>query len=216
MNKKTTYGLITLGVIGVGAYFLLRKRNKISKFRQSVIDNAERELDIWDGYVETDAEVKADLMRYWESVGYYFTDAEYNSNSFHENNPWSAAFVSSVMKDAGAGDDFDYSPSHAAYLIYAIDNTLQYPDEPFKAYRTDEVLPEEGDIVCKNRSGGNATYDDVVVGDPLHCDIITYVGWFGVDAIGGNLSNTVKEVSYSLDSNGMLTDEHFAIIKTDL
>jgi hypothetical protein len=65
MNKKTTYGLLTLAVLGVGAYFLLRKRKKVSAFRQSVVDNAERELELWNGYVETDAEVKEDLLRYW-------------------------------------------------------------------------------------------------------------------------------------------------------
>ncbi len=217
MNKKTTYGLITLGVVGVGAYFIFRnKKSKISKFRKEVVSNANKELLAWDGYVENDLEVKEDLLRYWESVGYYYTDAEYNSNSFHDSNPWSAAFVSSVMKDSGAGDSFDYSASHAAYLIYARDNRLNYPDEPFKAYKTNEVAPEVGDIVCQNRAGGNASYEDVVVGDPLHCDIITEVGWFSVDAIGGNLSNTVKEVSYDLDSEGKLTGKHFAIIKTDL
>jgi hypothetical protein len=218
MNKKTTYGLLTLAVLGVGAYFLLRKRKKVSKFRQLVVDNAEKELDIWDGYVETDAEVKEDLLRYWESAGYYYTDVEYNSDDPYTppENPWSAVFVSSVMKDSGAGDDFDYSVNHASYLIYAKDNRLNYPDEPFKAYRTEEVEPEVGDIVCKNRDGGNATYEDIQVGDPLHCDIITDVGFFSVDAIGGNLSNTVKRVNYGLDFYGMLTDEHFAIIKTDL
>ena len=218
MNKKTTYGLLTLAVLGVGAYFLLRKRKKVSAFRQSVVDNAKRELDIWNGYVETDAEVKADLLRYWEAAGYYYTDVEYNSDDPYTPpaNPWSAVFVSSVMKDAGAGDSFDYSPTHAVYLIYAKDNRLYYPDEPFKAYRTDEVEPEVGDIVCKNREGGSATYDLISPTDPLHCDIITDVGFFSVDAIGGNLSNTVKKVNFGLDLYGMLTDEHFAIIKTDL
>ena len=129
MNKKTTYGLITLGVVGIGAYFIFRnKKSKISKFRKEVVSNANKELLAWDGYVENDLEVKEDLLRYWESVGYYYTDAEYNSNSFHDSNPWSASFVSSVMKDSGAGDSFDYSASHAAYLIYARDNRLNYPD----------------------------------------------------------------------------------------
>lgn len=219
MNKKTTYSLITLGVFGIGAYFIFRnKKSKISKFRKDVISNANKELLAWNGYVENDLEVKEDLLRYWESVGYYYTDAEYNSDDPYTppENAWSAAFVSSVMKDSGAGDSFDYSASHAAYLIYARDNRLNYPDEPFKAYKTNEVTPEVGDIVCKNRAGGDASYDDIAVGDPLHCDIITEVGWFSVDAIGGNLSDTVKEVSYDLDSEGKLTGEHFAIIKTDL
>lgn len=219
MNKKTTYSLITLGVFGIGAYFIFRnKKSKISKFRKDVISNANKELLAWNGYVENDLEVKEDLLRYWESVGYYYTDAEYNSDDPYTppENAWSAAFVSSVMKDSGAGDSFDYSASHASYLIYARDNRLNYPDEPFKAYKTNEVTPEVGDIVCKNRAGGDASYDDIAVGDPLHCDIITEVGWFSVDAIGGNLSDTVKEVSYDLDSEGKLTGEHFAIIKTDL
>jgi len=218
MKKSSQYGLLTLGLIGVGAYFLFRKKKQVSQFRLDVVDNSRRELDAWDGYVEGDLEVKEDLLKYWESVGYYYTDLEYNSDS-SDTPPeiaWSAAFISSVMKDSGAGDSFDYSPSHAAYLIYARDNRLNYPDEPFKAYRTDEVEPEAGDIICKNRAGGDASYDDIAVGDPLHCDIITEVGWWEVDAIGGNLSDTVKEVSYDLDNEGKLTGEHFAIIKTDL
>ena len=226
MNKKTTYGLLTLAVLGVGAYFLLRKRKKISKFRQRLVDNAKKELDIWDGYVEMDAEVQDRWSKYWEDCcGDAFTDTEYNDPAIHDQYPWSAAFVSSVVKDSGAGDTFNYNQSHASYLVYAIENRKNYLDEPFKAYRTDEVEPEVGDIVCKNRGGGNAAYDEesaqegehaVQIGDILHCDIITYVGWWEVDAIGGNLSNTVKEVSFDLDSEGKLTDEHFAIIKTDL
>ena len=218
MDKKTTYGLLTLAVLGVGAYFLFRKRKKVSAFRQLVVDTSVRELEHWKGYVETDAEVKDDLLRYWEAAEYYYTDVEYNSDDPYTPpaNPWSAVFVSSVMKDAGAGATFDYSPTHATYLIYARDNTLNYPDEPFKAYKTEDVEPEVGDIVCKNREGGNATYELLSPLDRLHCDIITDVGFFSVDAIGGNLSNTVKKVNYSLDFYGKLTDEHFAIIKTDL
>ena len=45
MNNKTTYSLITLGVVGVGAYFIFRnKKSKISKFRKEVVSNANKEL----------------------------------------------------------------------------------------------------------------------------------------------------------------------------
>ena len=128
------------------------------------------------------------LEDYWRTgVGWLPSESDWWSRV-----PWSAAFISWVMRKAGAGRAFKYSSAHAVYIKAAKDNRIANNDNPFKAYRVSEVAPQVGDLVCKRRAGSGATYDNIRAGMTTHCDIVTNVQPNRLMTIGGNVSNSVS------------------------
>ena len=142
---------------------------------------------------------------------------------------WSAAFVSTVVHEAGLSDaQFPRTPYHADYVRAALDTATA-------AYRV-ESLPatvEPGSLVCALRDvrRHDASADDARAGDdqdppserlriaalrgsrdlggptPMHCDIVVAVdrlarrAW----AIGGNVMQSVARLAYPLDAEGRIT-----------
>jgi hypothetical protein len=128
--------------------------------------------------------------------------------------PWSAAFISWVMRKAGAGKAFKYSAGHATYIRAAKDDRIANNDNPFKAYRISEMPPRVGDLVCKNRSGSGATYDNIRPGMTTHCDIVTEVAPNRLTTIGGNVSNSVCRTFVPTDARGLIArSNYFAVIR---
>ena len=110
------------------------------------------------------------------------------STAFQDAHPWSAVFVSYVMRTAGAGPAFAYSAAHQTYIRAARRNRLsEHTANPFWAFRATEVVPQVGDLVCASRSGSGATYDNI--GDSqlraTHCDVVTEVQPGRIRVIGG-------------------------------
>jgi len=69
--------------------------------------------------------------------------------------PWSAAFISWVMKQAGAGDRFHYSTQHSVYISQGVRDFLQKrQDAGYWTQRLNEAKPAVGDIVCWGRQAG--------------------------------------------------------------
>jgi hypothetical protein len=125
---------------------------------------------------------------------------------------WSAAFVSYVLFEAGAGDRFPYAPAHCTYFQHFVDRSgpLLY-----EAVLVSDETPKPGDILHYGR--GEANHHDFATarsdfGDdgfyPSHSDIVVSVDLAAkqVKAIGGNVGNSVKEKTYILDQNGRLKD----------
>jgi hypothetical protein len=128
--------------------------------------------------------------------------------------PWSAAFISWVMKKAGAGNAFKYSAGHATYIKAAKDNRIANNSNPFKAYRVSEMPPRVGDLVCKSRSGSGASYDNIMPGMATHCDIVTAVESNRLATIGGNVSNSVGRTFVPINARGLITSPvYFAVIR---
>jgi hypothetical protein len=124
------------------------------------------------------------------------TDAQMQSRSFQTAYPWSAIFVSYVMRTAGAGSAFRYSTAHQTYIRAARRNRLRRDTaNPFWAFRAVEVAPQVGDLACRSRGNSGATYDNI--GDPqtraTHCDVVTEVRPGRIRAVGGNLGQTAGE-----------------------
>lgn len=143
---------------------------------------------------------------FWQRVVVYWqegvnrndidTVAEVSSN----NNPWSAAFISYVMRKAGAGNKFLYSSAHARYIKDAIKNKRDgNTNAAFIGHRITEYSPRVGDLVCAPRSWAteSVTYNNALSFNhfPSHCDIVVTVGSNAIDVIGGNVNNSVSKVT---------------------
>src|SRR5215469_13778895 len=82
---------------------------------------------------------------------------------------WSAAFISYVMKLAGAGSSFPYSENHADYINAAAQHT---PGVALQPERVEAYAPQVGDLICLWRDRP-VTFDQLPAGRfPGHCDIV--------------------------------------------
>jgi hypothetical protein len=188
-------------------------------FRQKIVTLANQELARWgNGAIkEPDPRTRRALQDYWKTgAGVSYSEDQLDNPAFQNAHPWSAAFISWVMKTAGAGNAFKYSASHSVYTRAAKDNRVANNNNPFKAYRIAEVAPQVGDLICKSRAGSGATYDNIRPGMTTHCDIVTEVRPRRVRAVGGNVSNSVAQKTVQTDPNGRIIEpNYFAVIRTD-
>lgn len=115
---------------------------------------------------------------------------------------WSAAFVSYVMRIAGAGKRFAYSPNHWTY----IDRAVREPGGLFVAERVEQARPAPGDLICTGRGPDRAlTYDDLPAGPYLsHCDIVVAVAPGQLSVIGGNVDDAVTMKHVPITPEGRL------------
>ena len=180
---------------------------------------ANQELARWgDGRIkETDPRLRKTLQGYWKTgAGRSISERQLADPAFQNANPWSAAFMSWLMKTAGAGDAFKSSGYHSAYIRAAIDNRVAGNSNPFKAYRIAEVSPQVGDLVCKSRAGSGATYDNVRPPMKTHCDIVTAVEPGRLTIVGGNVGNSVAQRKLRTDAGGHIAEPgYFAVIQVD-
>jgi Uncharacterized protein conserved in bacteria (DUF2272) len=119
--------------------------------------------------------------------------------------PWSAAFISWVMKKAGAGDRFRYSTQHSVYIAQSIRDFSSKRDAAgFWGQRLNEYRPMVGDLVCWSRQDG-VDYDHQMGGDYKgHSDIVVAVEPGRIWIIGGNVGDSVTKRPLLLDQRGFL------------
>jgi hypothetical protein len=103
---------------------------------------------------------------------------------------WSAAFISYVMRVAGAGRAFPYAPAHATYIDAAArgETPLLTAEDPAL------YAPRLGDMVCFARgSAASLRFKDLPTEGffPSHCGIVTGGGPGEIDMVGGNVDNAV-------------------------
>ena len=117
------------------------------------------------------------------------------------NAPWSAAFISWVMCEAGAATNaqFQRAIAHHAYIDQAIRaRDGRATAAVFVAYDVGEVPIEPGDLLCSSRRplyrSIAARRRQMGVGARSHCDIVVKVDERGgrVFAIGGNVRGVVS------------------------
>jgi hypothetical protein len=116
---------------------------------------------------------------------------------------WSAAFISYVMRIAGAGRSFPYSASHSDYINAARQGTGGL----VTAERPTGYAPQPGDLICLGRGrAGSLRFDDLPAGPfPGHCDIVvdnTVPGQLSV--IGGNVDDAVTMKHVPVTPDGKL------------
>jgi hypothetical protein len=148
---------------------------------------------------------------YWQRVGEYWWlgldagSAESGWTGKHDGNgavfppdrdgefAWSAAFISYVMRMAGAGPRFPYSAAHATYINRAREATLGHPGTVVWAERPALYAPKAGDLICFARAGRQGMrFDDLPARHfPSHCEIVVATAPGQLDAIGGNVADAV-------------------------
>lgn len=176
-------------------------RSAETSFRRRVVDVAMVEWRRWGGQALHRRGPKENDRGFRELVSHYWSVAAGRDSRA----AWSGAFVSFVLKKAGAESSWPSTGSHAHYIRWATENRQRRVGH-FWARRLNEYAPRPGDLVCNALVGG-VTYDRQPNGNyASHCDIVVDVqpGWIAV--IGGNLSNSVAKRALMTDSGGHLVN----------
>jgi hypothetical protein len=172
----------------------------------------------------------------WQRVGEYWWEAmnpgahEAAWTGMHDENgfvfpasedgnyAWSAAFISYVMRIAGAGASFPYSASHSDYINLAKQmKTGQTSGLVIVAERPDDYAPRPGDVICLGRGGArDLRYDDLPAGHfPGHCDIVVDASVPGqISVVGGNVDDAVTMKHAPVTPDGKLATPDGQVIDT--
>ena len=159
----------------------------------------------------------------WERVGEYWWEGqdpderEAAWTGMHDENgvifeaghdggfAWSAAFISYVMRIAGAGTGFPYSPNHSTYINAAVTGAAP----ALRAHPPEAYAPKPGDIICtgRDRAAGLRFRNLPAPPFPSHCDIVVAVKPGELTVIGGNVDDavTAKHIPVTQDT-GTLAD----------
>lgn len=157
---------------------------------------------------ETDDPQYLRIGDYWKAVGQPMNGRTVNNQGIRP--VWSAAFISFVLKEAGAGNRFKYSAAHGHYFQDFVDRSGPVL---YEAVPTEDIIPKIWDIVHYGR--GEAAQHDFATAHadygndsfyPSHASIVVEVDRNArvIRTIGGNEGNSVKRATHQLDENGHL------------
>ena len=147
------------------------------------------------GVKERDAPQR--IQDYWASVGH-------PERSGTDDVPWSAAFISWDIENAGISRDlFCPDQRHTIYVERMVERARR-PCAAFIPHRPHDRAPQVGDLICASRQGSGSTLDNLNRGAG-HCDIVVEVLPGAVAAIGGNVDDSVSRSVFPLDGNGFLS-----------
>ncbi len=121
---------------------------------------------------------------------------------------WSAAFVSYVMRIAGAGARFPYSAAHDTYINRAREVSLGRARGWLVSAESPAVYaPRPGDLICMSRTAEPLTFADLPAGHfPAHCDIVVGAEPGVLDVVGGNVDDAVTLKHVPVTADGRLAD----------
>jgi hypothetical protein len=194
-DKLKVWGLLGgVSLLTISLIYLFSRPKKKSPFKNKLVNLANEEFDAWNknGRVkEGSQDTLPRLRKYWEEGA-----GIKKNDDYYINEAWSSAFISYLMRKAGAGDDFKYATSHSQYIAQAVKNKKENNPKKFKAYKPNEVKVEVGDLVCYPRQSG-VGYDSKE-GYKSHCDLITSINGDNAVGIGGNVSDSVSKKNYAL------------------
>ena len=119
---------------------------------------------------------------------------------------WSAAFISYVMRSAGANDKFRYSPVHAEYI-----NAAARGEAGMQAFPAVSTPAQVGDLVCTGRGAArNIRYESLPTGSfPSHCDLVVEASNAQLTVVGGNVDAGVTMKHIPLTALGTVTDDRY-------
>jgi hypothetical protein len=122
---------------------------------------------------------------------------------------WSAAFISYVMRIAGASERFPYAPNHSHYIDEAARQAkLGSSRWLILAMRPENYAPQPGDLICHGRDeAAHLRFDDLPAGYyfPAHCDVVVDVSVPGlISVVGGNVSDAVTMKHVHVTRSGLL------------
>jgi len=204
-----------------------------SPLSEAIVYSAIQEWKRWDKgtKTETDIGMRGALRDYWMNLGYSQNEAD---QKIENRDPWSAAFISYVMRKAGAGNAFAYASAHTRYIATAKKAAIAQDTSKFWAYEISTVKPEVGDLVCRDRPPktgapcAGTNFANVDKGGISHSDIVVEVGSDYIAVLGGNTGqsypnhgkgqDTVGQRKIKLNQQGFVlatqgTCPYFAIVK---
>lgn len=170
-----------------------------SAFAAKLAGIAESEYKNYHGIDEGDSPLKERIKHYYATLNFHFESVEV---------PWSAAFISFCVHEAGASaQEFLFNLQHSQFVFKAIQNATNKTGV-FRAYdfRTQSV--RVGDILHNNQPGG--TYDfDHAKHHTSYSSHSAIVISRGVDStgkfayvVGGNEGNSVGKHRITLNNDG--------------
>lgn len=201
MAANKTYIIIAALLAAVLLYFFIIRR-------YVAVFNAANEKRYWKGRKETNPSTHQRLQRYWNKGAGWHNVNSSNISNVAISQAWSAAGLAYVMRKTHP--NFPKTSSHWQYVKWAIDRRRK-GKRIGAAYFPHEKRPRPGDIIVAGREGHNPTLSNFTPG-PSHGDIVVSNTGRTVNAIGFNLSDTVKKVSFPA-RNGYLQSNHFAVIR---
>jgi uncharacterized protein DUF2272 len=156
------------------------------------------------GVTERSEPLTSKIGDYWGSCGHPNWDGR-------TSRPWSGAFVAWTMAHSGIpASEFPRDGRHGGYLAALYDRQQRGGRVPFVLHAPNEYSPRPGDLVCTGSSGPTWRHADSrtarrrIDSAASHCDIVTDVRGGYVQAIGGNVKNSVTMSLYPVDSRGRL------------
>jgi hypothetical protein len=211
-EQKITLGIATaISVFLGGALFVYYQLKSGPKRRLRKLAN--EDIVFWKGKKETNPEVGPVLQTYWKQVGLNYSLSQLQSSDFQQGNPWSAAYISSLIKRWSGSNQFRYSASHSNYVIQARQAKLQSDKKAmYWAFEMGQLPVEIGDILIRNR-GSNATLSTITSGTLLHGDIVVEKKDSQIFLQGGNLSNSVQRYAMPVDKDGKIYGTFIAHLK---
>ncbi|MDH0867180.1 DUF2272 domain-containing protein [Mitsuaria sp. GD03876] len=134
------------------------------------------------------------------------------------DSPWSGAFISFVMHEAGLSDQaFHFAGAHAVYIAGAL------RDEPGYAFRACDIrrtAPRVGDLICYSRgqrvletfADWQARAGELDGRTKSHCDVVVSVDpkALKIESIGGNVLQAVTRRQLMVNEAGLLARRHYA------
>lgn len=127
--------------------------------------------------------------------------------------PWSAAFISFVMRSAGIDrEEFPPAAAHREYVDALILAGDAYGGRAtFLAHEVEDYAPVAGDMICADRASRGRAISTLAqrraemgTPRPMHCDIVMSTAPGEVLAVGGNVAQNVTAVRYRTDAAGRL------------
>lgn len=124
---------------------------------------------------------------------------------------WSAAFISWVIGAAGVdAPEFAPDAAHSRYLDHLDRLAELYPTQaPFLPRDPNLYAPRAGDLVCRDRSRQPLpSWADRAAERgrfrPMHCDVVITARAGVIEAVGGNVSDSVTLARWATDEEGRL------------
>ncbi len=116
---------------------------------------------------------------------------------------WSAAFMSYVMRAAGAGNGFPYTPLHADYI-----NAAARGEGVLRVERPSVYPPRPGDLICLGRRNARGLrFDDLPTSRFFgHCDMVAQALPGQLVVIGGNVAGGVTMKHVPVTAAGTLAE----------
>jgi len=129
------------------------------------------------------------------------------TDAFNKANPWSAAFISYVIKTAGISD-FPVNASHALYA-----EALRKNPSKFQVLDPSITTIQVGDLVVANRDGNTLAFRTGKWSGNTHGDIITSISGNTAKGIGGNIGQSVGVTNIGLVNGKLGRSDYFVVLR---